>query len=65
MYSITVAATLDFMLSRIGPISPILLQVDHFGPINNIIESATGIKKYITLEVNRIPLGSRKKSYFF
>ena len=28
-------ATIDLMLSRIGPIGPLLLLVDHFGPIRD------------------------------
>ena len=42
------AATADFMVSRIVPISPLLLLVDHFGPIRENIKSpvaATGIEK--------------------
>ena len=35
----TVAPTIDFMASRIGPIVPLLFQVDHFGPTHNTIKS--------------------------
>ena len=42
------AATVDFMVSRIGPIAPLLLLVAHYGPICDTIKStvtAKGIKK--------------------
>ena len=44
-FSIPVAATFDFMTSRIGPVAKLLLLVDHFGPICVTIKStvaATG-----------------------
>ena len=40
------ATTVVRMVSRIGPNAPILLLVDHFGPIRDTIKS---------LKVNRIP----------
>ena len=33
------AATLDFIVSRIGPIAPLLLLVDHFETIQDTIKS--------------------------
>ena len=47
-FTISVAATVDLMMSRIGPIAPLLLLVDYFGPICYTIKStavATGIEK--------------------
>ena len=38
-FFICVAATVDFMVSRISPFSPLLLLVDHFGPIRDTIRS--------------------------
>ena len=32
------AATVSFMVSRIGPVAPLLLLLDHFGPIRDIIK---------------------------
>ena len=32
--------TVDFIVSQIGPIAPILLLVDHFEPIRDTIKSA-------------------------
>ena len=46
--SIPVAAAVDFMLSRIGQIAPLLLLVDRFVPIRDTIKStaaATEIEK--------------------
>ena len=43
-----VAATVDFMVSRICPIAPLLLLLDHYGPIRDTIKStvsATRSKK--------------------
>ena len=40
----------DFMVPRIGPITPLLLLVDHFGPIRDTMEStvaAKGIEKVV------------------
>ena len=53
------AATVKFMLSRIGPITSLLLLMDNFGPIRVTIKStvaATEIeKKKTTLKLNCIP----------
>ena len=38
-FSITVAATVDFSVSRIGPIVTLLLLVDHLGTIRDTIKS--------------------------
>ena len=55
---VPVAAMIDFIMAMLGQITPILLLVDHFGPICDTIKStvtATGIwKKLSTLKVNRI-----------
>ena len=50
-----VAATVDFVVSLIVPIAPLLLLVNQFGTIRDIIRStvaATGMKK--KLKVNHI-----------
>jgi len=47
-------ATIDFIVSRIGPIVPSLLLEDHFGPIRDAIKSTAGTEKIKTLKVNRI-----------
>ena len=39
VFSIPVAAIVDFMVSRIGTIAPCPLHVDHFGPIRDTIKS--------------------------
>ena len=33
IFSIPMVAMVDFMVSPIGPIEPLLLEVDHFSPI--------------------------------
>ena len=46
--SFPVAATVDLMVSRIGIIAPLLIVLDHFGPIRTTLKShvaVTGIKK--------------------
>ena len=46
--SIHVAATLDFVVSKIGTIAPLLLLLDHFGAIRNTIKltvATAGIEK--------------------
>ena len=46
VFSFLVAAKVDLMVTWIGPITPLLLLVDHFGPIRDTVESsvaATGI----------------------
>ena len=46
--SIPVAATVNFKVSRIGPIAPLLILVGHFGLIRDTIKStvaATGTEK--------------------
>ena len=48
IYSIPVAATVDFMVERIGPIAQLQLPVDHLGTILDTIkstEAATGIEQ--------------------
>ena len=48
-FLIPVAAKVDYMVARIGPIAPLLFLVDHFGPIHDTIKSTvavTGIEKY-------------------
>ena len=50
-------ATIDFIVSRIGPITPLLLLLDHFGPIRDTIKSTVTAKrwnKWKTLKVNLI-----------
>ena len=46
------------MVSRIGPDAPLLLQVDHLGPIHDTIKSivaAAGIEKMKKIRVDHIP----------
>ena len=47
-FSIPLAATVNFMVLRIGQIAPLLSPVDHFGPIHDTITlkvAATGIER--------------------
>ena len=49
------ASMSDLMVSRIGPISPLLLPVDNFGSTHYIVSSGYKEQKMKTLKVNRIP----------
>ena len=56
--SIHVAATLDFVVSKIGTIAPLLLLLDHFGAIRNTIKltvATAGIEKKFIKKTHEVP----------
>ena len=58
MCSISVAITLDFMVLWIGSITPLLLRVNHFGPILDafmLTIAATGMENIKNGKVHHIP----------
>ena len=49
IFSIPVAATVNFMVSRIGLKAPLLLLLDNFGPIHDTLKSTVAVEGMETM----------------